>query len=147
MFAILIVIGMLQWPASTLAQDSGTPETATPTTTVAPTVIPDEPTIAPTDGAAATPGASSRIQALLADGTVVVTARNTLDAPVLDACYTVFVDDSGRQGAYAGQGCDSDDGRDGVTTIGGIQLGAYLLVGSYVPEGFIVGREQQIAVT
>lgn len=75
-----------------------------------------------------------------------VTARNTSDVAVRDACFAVFVDDSGRQGASAGRGCDSDDGSDGVTTIGGIQPGACLLVGSSVPDGYIVGREQPFTV-
>jgi len=111
-----------------------TPATETP--------IIDTPGGTPTESAA-------RLQAIdaqQATGSIVVTAQDSGGGAVDNACFVVFEDNNGSQGQFVAQGCDSDDGSDGVTTIAGVPAGTYLLVSSFVPEGVVLGGQRQVTV-
>jgi len=98
----------------------------------------------------ASPGAPSlgiqAIDGLQENGSIIATAVDEGGDDILNVCFTVFENNGGSQGQFLGQGCDSNDGSDGATTITGIPAGTHIVVASYVDPGFVVGSSQLVTI-
>ena len=115
-----------------------------------PTETPDEPTVTSTEEPDASPEAARSVQALLATGSMVISAVDAVNsAPVTSVCYVLYENLNGARGPDVGNGCDFHDGQDnGQTTIGGLEPGPYILAVTFVPDsgGYVVGGERIIII-
>lgn len=80
---------------------------------------------------------------------VVVTTRDLQGQPVPGACYSVYADaGDGVPGTGAGGGCDIFDGKsDGTTSFGSSKDGAFLLIMSAIPDGYVVPDPRPVVLT
>jgi uncharacterized surface anchored protein len=81
-------------------------------------------------------------------GTVMIHSANAAGDPLPGACFQIWTDaGDGVLGTYAGASCDYfDDADDGVTAIGGVPTGDYVVVEFQVPEGYLLAPNQRVHV-
>jgi uncharacterized surface anchored protein len=64
------------------------------------------------------------------------------------SCFYVYKRGSGESlGAYVTWSCDEFDGTDASTTVSGLPVGNYVLVQSYVPDGFVEAEYMSFSIT